>query len=426
MINVNSTAMGGGVAELLQTLLAYARGVGVDARWFVIEGDPAFFEITKRIHNHLYGDARRRRSARARRAPATTRRRCARNADELLAVVRPGDVVLLHDPQTAALAPVARRPAGVVVWRCHVGVDTPNANVDEAWDFLRPYVEDVDAFVFSRRRFAPPWIGRPAARDRPVDRSVLGEERRDADRRGRLRAALRRSAGRRRPPGAGAVRPPRRVAGPDRPARRHPADRTAAAGRRPARRPGVALGPAEGHARRDGGFAAVRRRAGDAHLVLAGPAVTGVADDPESGRRARGVHRRLAARCPTPSAARVHLACTPMRDPDETAAIVNALQRHATVVVQKSLAEGFGLTVAEAMWKSRPVVASDARWHRRPDRRRRARSPGRRSRPTSPPSGRPPAACSTIGSWRRAWVPQPAAEPSSSSCPTGTSSSGRR
>jgi trehalose synthase len=94
-----------------------------------------------------------------------------------------------------------------------------------------------------------------------------------------------------------------------------------------------------------------------AHLVLAGPAVTGVADDPEAALVYNDCVDRW-RRLPHAARSRVHLACMPMADPDEAAAMVNALQRHATVVVQKSIAEGFGLTVAEAMWKSRPVVAS--------------------------------------------------------------------
>jgi trehalose synthase len=94
-----------------------------------------------------------------------------------------------------------------------------------------------------------------------------------------------------------------------------------------------------------------------AHLILCGPAVAGVADDPEGAEvldECVGLWRDL----PHATRSRVHLACIPMSDPDENAAVVNALQRHASVVVQKSLAEGFGLTVAEAMWKERPVVAS--------------------------------------------------------------------
>jgi trehalose synthase len=94
-----------------------------------------------------------------------------------------------------------------------------------------------------------------------------------------------------------------------------------------------------------------------AHLILAGPAVTGVADDPEAAQVYDDCVQRW-RRLPHATRGRVHLACVPMSDPDEAAAIVNALQRHATVVVQKSLAEGFGLTVAEAMWKSKAIVAS--------------------------------------------------------------------
>ena len=97
--------------------------------------------------------------------------------------------------------------------------------------------------------------------------------------------------------------------------------------------------------------------AAPAHLVLAGPAVTGVSDDPEG----EAVWQETVAAwelLPRANRARVHLACVPMDDPAENAIVVNALQRHASVVVQKSLAEGFGLTVAEAMWKTRPVIAS--------------------------------------------------------------------
>jgi trehalose synthase len=94
-----------------------------------------------------------------------------------------------------------------------------------------------------------------------------------------------------------------------------------------------------------------------AHLVLAGPAVEAVSDDPE-GAAVLAEVRRLWAEVPAPARERVHLACLPMDDISENAAMVNAIQRRAQVVVQKSLAEGFGLTVAEAMWKARPVIAS--------------------------------------------------------------------
>jgi trehalose synthase len=105
------------------------------------------------------------------------------------------------------------------------------------------------------------------------------------------------------------------------------------------------------------GFVRHAAGAGDAHLVLAGPATAGVADDPEGSEVLEEV---LAAWRALPVAVRapVHLACLPMEDAEENGAIVNALQRRSTIVVQKSLAEGFGLTVGEAMWKRRPLVAS--------------------------------------------------------------------
>ena len=115
VVNVNSTATGGGVAELLQTLLAYVRGVGVDARWVVIEGDAEFFEVTKRLHNHLYG-------SRGDGGPLGPEehsrylRTMHENAGELLSFIRPDDVVILHDPQTAGLTASVHTAAARVVW----------------------------------------------------------------------------------------------------------------------------------------------------------------------------------------------------------------------------------------------------------------------------------------------------------------------
>ena len=126
VLNVNSTATGGGVAEMLQTLLAYARGAGIDARWLVIEGDPEFFAITKRIHNGLYGSPGD--GGALDKAKRSHYERVLRqNADELLALVRPGDVVLIHDPQPAGLVEAVKRAGAWVVWRCHVGRDEPNS-----------------------------------------------------------------------------------------------------------------------------------------------------------------------------------------------------------------------------------------------------------------------------------------------------------
>jgi trehalose synthase len=357
VLNVNSTAVGGGVAEMLQTLLAYVRGAGVDARWLVIRGDPAFFAITKRIHNGLYGsggDGGPLGAAERRHYEAILRA----NAEELLAIVRPGDVVLLHDPQPAGLADAARRAGARVVWRCHVGRDHPNEWTERAWAFLRPYLVDVEAHVVSRAAFAPPWadpartfvippsIDPFSAKNEPMSHrnvrlalSYVGLLDGDGD-----------------PP---IVPFARRDGSPGR-INRH-ADVIQSGPAAPVDAP-LVVQVSRWDAMKDMlgvmlGFARHVDHSLGAHLVLAGPAVTGVADDPEAVE----VYRECVAawrELPHALRGRVHLACVPMTDPDEAAAIVNALQRHASVVVQKSLAEGFGLTVAEAMWKARPVVAS--------------------------------------------------------------------
>ena len=118
-------------------LLAYARGAGVDARWMVLTGTPDFFHITKRLHHALHGsrgDGSPLGAAERARYDEVLRD----NAEELLVSVRPGDVVLLHDPQTAGLAPALSAAGARVAWRCHVGCDTPNAEVERAWEFLAP------------------------------------------------------------------------------------------------------------------------------------------------------------------------------------------------------------------------------------------------------------------------------------------------
>ena len=127
--NVNATASGGGVAEMLTTLLAYSRGAGVDARWLVLEGNPRFFRITKRLHNFLHG-------APGDGGPLGDAERdeyesiVAGNLDTMRSRVRAGDLVLLHDPQTAGMAQGLRAAGAHVVWRCHVGRDTPNEVTD--------------------------------------------------------------------------------------------------------------------------------------------------------------------------------------------------------------------------------------------------------------------------------------------------------
>src|SRR6476469_1083912 len=154
--NVSSTAKGGGVVELLLPLIGYAKGAGVDARWAVIEGNPEFFTVTKRIHNNLHGyegDG----GALDDEARKTYEDALEANATELVEVVKADDIVILHDPQTAGLTGPLKRAGAKVVWRCHIGIDAPDDLARRAWDFLRVDVEQADAYVFSREAFV--WEG---------------------------------------------------------------------------------------------------------------------------------------------------------------------------------------------------------------------------------------------------------------------------
>ena len=155
--HVNATAQGGGVAEMLQTLLAYGNGAQVENRWLVIDADAEFFAITKRLHNRLHGVPGDEGSL-GEHEHAHYSEVLADNLVALSSRVAPRDLVMLHDPQTAGLRAGLVESGVRVTWRCHIGCDVTNAHTDEAWAFLRPYVQDADAFVFSRRAYAPPWV----------------------------------------------------------------------------------------------------------------------------------------------------------------------------------------------------------------------------------------------------------------------------
>ncbi len=353
--NVNSTASGGGVAELLRALLAYSRGADVDARWLVLAGNPAFFEVTKRIHNNLHGAAGDggELGERERRIYESTLEANARALDGL---VRRQDVVVLHDPQTAGLVPRGRAAGVPVIWRCHVGLDTPNDLARRAWDFLLPYVREADAYVFSREAFA--WEGLDLSKLALIAPSIDAFSPKNQDLPADAVPSILAAAGL--VPDGGAAHPTftREDGSPGRVDSR--AEVLEEAPLRAADK--VVLQVSRWDRLKDPlgvieGFVEYVMPASDAHLVYAGPAVEAVADDPE-GADVLAEARALWESLPQPARERVHLACLPMADGEENAAIVNALQRHASVVVQKSIAEGFGLTVAEAMWKARPVVAS--------------------------------------------------------------------
>lgn len=356
--NISSTSAGGGVAEMLRVLVGYARDAGIDTRWLVITGDADYFVTTKRIHNRLHGMQGDDGDLGAHEV-AHYERVLRDNAAEILCRVRPGDIVLLHDPQTAGLAGVLAEAGARVVWRCHVGRETTNSWTDQAWGFLRPYLGSCDAYVFSLSEYVPQWLA-----DRKVviippsidpfsskneelsssaTKQILSRIGLIAQGTGDLPADFIRGDGTQ-----GSVK--RRAS-------------IWAVGDRPIElsRP-IVIQVSRWDRIKDmtgvmSGFASYVSSRTEAQLVLIGPSTAEVSDDSEG---AAVLSECVAAwdALPVLERSRIWLITLPMDDIDENAAMVNAIQRSATVVIQKSLAEGFGLTVAEGMWKGKAVIAS--------------------------------------------------------------------
>lgn len=354
--HISSTLRGGGVAEMLHSLLPYVRGAGIDTRWAVLREDPAFFALTKRLHNNLHEDAgdggplgEEERALYER-----TLERSARHFEDL---VGGEDVVFLHDPQTAGLAPHFKALGATVIWRCHIGVDDPGPTARRAQRFLTGDVEAADTCVFSRRGLVWPEL--------------------DPDRCREMAPSIDPFSPKNQPLGAGCGPAILATVGLTAPGEEDDGVVFTRADGSPGRVERhaelVQDEPIPADARLvaqvsrwdrlkdpDGlleCLAGELAAAENVHLLLAGPDAAAVADDPEGTFVWREVRDHRAV-LPAEIRRRVHLAGLPMVDLDENAAVVNAIQRRADVVVQKSLAEGFGLTVAEAMWKRRPVVGS--------------------------------------------------------------------
>ena len=361
LINVNSTAKGGGVAEMLHWMLAYVRGVGVDVKWYVIGGTPDFFFLTKRLHNMPHGtatlgtDGGRELTEYDR---SVYREVSRANSAELRALVSPGDIVILHDPQTAGLAPEMKDAGAVVVWRCHVGTEQESEARTAAWDFVRQYLEQVDAFIFSRKALAPGWVDVKRLLIVPPSIDPFSTKNR-AMSENTAQAILEHAGIIQGASGNGLIE---FTLGDGSSARVNRMADIVRTGPAPGPEARFAVQVSRWDRLKDmqgvmEAFASLVDSERDAHLVLAGPVVTGIADDPEGGEvltECIEAWREL----PHFERSRIQLICIPMTDIDENAAIVNALQTHATLVIQKSLEEGFGLTVTEAMWKGKPVIAS--------------------------------------------------------------------
>jgi trehalose synthase len=296
--HVNSTSVGGGVAEILTRMVPLLRELGVDTRWDVIKGDREFFNVTKAIHNGLHGAPTDLTSEMA----AAFRRTTEMNLDEF---VPWGDVIFIHDPQPAGLVAARSRSQARWVWRCHIDVSSPDAGV---WAFVEPYVRQYDGVVVSMPAFARPmpiphYLVAPS-----ID--PISDKNRDLEPE-YVRQVLEKYAI---DPGRPVVTQISRF------------DRLK-----------DPLGVIKAYR--------LARRYQDCQLVLAGG---GADDDPEGALVLQEV-RDAAGLDPD-----IHVLELPVFSDLE----INALVRGSTVVLQKSLREGFGLTVAEAMWKRKPVIGS--------------------------------------------------------------------
>jgi trehalose synthase len=353
--HLSSTVTGGGVAELLASVLGYLKGAEVSSRWIAIDGSHDFFVVTKRLHHMLHG-----KEGDGGPLGETERRRYEEflfgQLPDIAALLQPGDVVVLHDPQVAGLAPALRDAGATLVWNCHIGSDDVNDLTQRAWSFLMPFVSACDAVVFSCARHV--WRNLDGVRVAIVPPCIDAFSPKNAPLGARQVKAILAATGI--VPGGGGGEPmytrrdgtPARITWTADVIEEAPVPPTAPIVSQVSR-----WDPLKDHAGVAATFAQDITLSSDAHLVLAGPSPQEVTDDPE-GSATLAELKRCWADLPSHARCRVHIACLPMADVEENAVIVNALQRRSQVVVQKSLAEGFGLTVAEALWKERPTVAS--------------------------------------------------------------------
>ncbi len=375
---INSTEKGGGVAEMLPRVVALLDELGVRTRWALLESrHPEFFRLTKRLHNAIHGEGDAGFSEADRQIYEAVNRE---NADRLRRELKPGDILVVHDPQPLPLGAMLRRALDVrFLWRCHIGHDEHVAATRAAWRFLRPWAEACDHGVFSAPEYIPDFLaGRAAIIDPALDPAshknrdlpphklagILCNARLQCERHPVLTPPFPHPA--LRVDRNGELRPP-------------DSDNEIGLLYRPIVTQVSRWDRLKGFAPLLEGFVRLkhglddssreweprrRRRIELLRLVLAGPDPASVADDPEGA----GVLDELIAayrRLPARLQGDVALLALPMESRKANALMVNALQRCSTVVVQNSLKEGFGLTATEAMWKGVPVVGTRASGLRR-------------------------------------------------------------
>ncbi|MFA5411298.1 MAG: glycosyltransferase [Candidatus Omnitrophota bacterium] len=294
--HINSTSVGGGVAEILNRMVPLLKELGVDARWDLVKGGEQFFEVTKKFHNALHGRPQEISEKDFEIFMETSR-------ENIENVNTYGDIMFIHDPQPVAL--IKKKAANKWLWRCHIDVSSPDKKV---WAFLMGFIAQYDSAVFSAPAFSQTLPIRQFLISPSID--PLSDKNKELPQE-TIDAVLRKY--------------------------NIPQDKPIVTQISRFDRLKDPLGVIEA-------FEQARKYI-DCQLVLAGGTA---ADDPE-GIKVFEEAREKAGDDPD-----MHILLLPQNDIE-----VNALQRASTVIVQKSIREGFGLTVAEALWKAKPVVASN-------------------------------------------------------------------
>jgi len=369
---INSTATGGGVAEMLPSQISIMRALGVRIEWLVLETEEAdFFNLTKRIHNAIHGSGDGVFTEADRRVFDAVNKD---NVPDALNHIQDGDLVVIHDPQPMPLAALIAKERRVqLVWRCHIGLETQNPTTEGVWGFLSQYFDDYDHFVFSIPAYVPdalkhktsiitPAIDPLSYKNRSLHTDkcigILLQAGILSDREPYVASYFKSQARRVMPDGSfNSVNHSANLDLIYRPTVTEISRWDRLKGFKELMKAFIEL--KRSNAANGDPTSLHYKRIKAACLVLGGPDPAFVADDPEG---AEVLEELIAQYKAIPAALQNDIAILllPMESAKENALIVNALQRFSNVVVQNSLQEGFGLTATEAMWKQRPVLVSGA------------------------------------------------------------------
>ncbi|NNL07723.1 MAG: glycosyltransferase [Croceitalea sp.] len=369
---VNSTAIGGGVAEMLPSQMRILRELGVSIEWLVIEAkDQAFFGLTKRIHNAIHGSGDGIFTEEDRKVFERVNQQ---NLEVALSMINDGDTIVIHDPQPMPLAAMIKKNKQVsLIWRCHIGLDRKTKVTKAVWSFLAPYLSSYDHYVFSLQEYVPkilrantsiipPAIDPLSHKNRALQLhkciGILFQSGIIDDGKKILYHKYKHQVRRVMPDGSF-----------DRPNAKNELNFIY----RPIVTEISRWDRLKGFKELMQAFIKIKldnRKHGDPKsleykriemslLVLGGPDPAFVSDDPEGQEVLQELiqeYQNIDAQLQNDIA----ILLLPLDNPKENALIVNALQLSSSIVVQNSIQEGFGLTATEAMWKKTPVLVSGA------------------------------------------------------------------